>query len=115
MHRHDRFDRRVAFGFRGQQGVEARLSDLGRAGGHRHKRIGGAGDSYTASPVAADGRLYFASEQGEVRVVKAGPNDRYGDILVDTNKSHEVYRRWLEIARPAPGPDGLRRPLWLPR
>jgi outer membrane protein assembly factor BamB len=29
--------------------------------------------SYTASPVAADGRLYFASEQGEVRVVKAGP------------------------------------------
>ena len=35
------------------------------------KRIGG--ESYTASPVAADGRLYFASEQGEVRVVKAGP------------------------------------------
>jgi len=29
--------------------------------------------SYTASPVAADGRLYFISEQGEVRVVKAGP------------------------------------------
>jgi outer membrane protein assembly factor BamB len=29
--------------------------------------------SYTASPVAADGRLYFFSEQGEVRVVKAGP------------------------------------------
>lgn len=37
------------------------------------KRMGGAGDSYTASPVAADGRLYFASEQGTVRVVKAGP------------------------------------------
>jgi outer membrane protein assembly factor BamB len=35
------------------------------------QRIGGV--SYTASPVAADGRLYFASEQGEVRVVKAGP------------------------------------------
>jgi outer membrane protein assembly factor BamB len=29
--------------------------------------------SYTASPVAADGRLYFTSEQGETRVVKAGP------------------------------------------
>ena len=29
--------------------------------------------SYTASPVAADGRLYFTSEQGEIRVVKAGP------------------------------------------
>jgi outer membrane protein assembly factor BamB len=35
------------------------------------ERIGGT--SYTASPVAADGRLYFVSEQGEVRVVKAGP------------------------------------------
>lgn len=34
------------------------------------ERIGG--ESYTASPVAADGRLYFVSEQGEVRVVKAG-------------------------------------------
>jgi len=35
------------------------------------ERIGGV--SYTASPVAGDGRLYFTSEQGEVRVVKAGP------------------------------------------
>jgi outer membrane protein assembly factor BamB len=34
------------------------------------ERIGG--ESYTASPVAADGRLYFTSEQGEVRVVRAG-------------------------------------------
>jgi outer membrane protein assembly factor BamB len=37
------------------------------------ERISGGGDSYTASPVAADGRLYFTSEQGQVRVVKAGP------------------------------------------
>jgi outer membrane protein assembly factor BamB len=35
------------------------------------KRLGG--ESYTASPVAADGRLYFAAEQGDIRVVKAGP------------------------------------------
>jgi outer membrane protein assembly factor BamB len=34
------------------------------------ERIGGT--SYTASPVAADGHIYFVSEQGEVRVVKAG-------------------------------------------
>jgi outer membrane protein assembly factor BamB len=34
------------------------------------ERIGG--ESYTASPVASDGRIYFVSEQGEVRVVKAG-------------------------------------------
>jgi outer membrane protein assembly factor BamB len=37
------------------------------------RRISGGGDSYTASPVAADGRIYFTSEQGQVRVVKAGP------------------------------------------
>ena len=35
------------------------------------ERVGGT--SYTASPVAADGRLYFTSEQGDVRVVKPGP------------------------------------------
>ena len=51
----------------------------------------------------------------KVRVERVGPEDRYGDIFVDTNKAHEVYKRWLKMARPAPGPDNLRRPLWLPR
>jgi anaerobic selenocysteine-containing dehydrogenase len=51
----------------------------------------------------------------KVRVVRAGPEDRYGDIVVDTNRAHEIYREWLRLARPAPGPGGLRRPLWLPR
>jgi outer membrane protein assembly factor BamB len=37
------------------------------------ERISSGGDSYTASPVAADGRLYFASEQGQIRIVRAGP------------------------------------------
>ncbi len=41
--------------------------------------------------------------------------DHYGDVVVDTNKSMEVYRRWLALARPAPGPGGLRRPLWFGR
>ena len=36
------------------------------------ERLGGV--SYTACPVAADGRIYFTSEQGQARVVKAGPN-----------------------------------------
>lgn len=36
------------------------------------QRLGGI-SGYTASPVAADGRLYFAGEDGVVRVVKAGP------------------------------------------
>jgi anaerobic selenocysteine-containing dehydrogenase len=51
----------------------------------------------------------------KVRVTKAGPGDRYGDIFVDTNRSFQVYREWLRLARPGPGPDNLRRPLWLPR
>jgi outer membrane protein assembly factor BamB len=33
----------------------------------------GSGGSFAASPVAADGKLYFASEDGDVFVIKAGP------------------------------------------
>jgi anaerobic selenocysteine-containing dehydrogenase len=51
----------------------------------------------------------------KVRVVRPGAEDRYGDVVVDTNRAHEVYREWLAMTRPAPGPGGLRRPLWLPR
>ncbi len=51
----------------------------------------------------------------KVRVEKAPEGDQYGDIFVDTHKSMEVYRRWLELARPAPGPGNLRRPLWMKR
>ncbi|MGA9768935.1 MAG: molybdopterin-dependent oxidoreductase [Blastocatellia bacterium] len=51
----------------------------------------------------------------KVRVEQAAVDDQYGDVIVDTKRSHEVYRRWLELARPAPGPEGLRRPLWFSR
>jgi hypothetical protein len=50
-----------------------------------------------------------------VTVEPAGPNDRYGDVFVDTNLSHQVYLRWLAKARSGPGPGGLRRPLWMNR
>ncbi len=50
-----------------------------------------------------------------VRVERAAATDRYGDVLVDTKRSHEIYREWLRLARPAPGPGGLRRPLWFSR
>lgn len=50
-----------------------------------------------------------------VTIEKASRDDRQGDIVVDTNKSMEVYREWLAKARPAPGPGGLRRPLWMDR
>jgi outer membrane protein assembly factor BamB len=33
----------------------------------------GNGGSYSASPVASDGKIYFSSEDGDVYVVKAGP------------------------------------------
>jgi outer membrane protein assembly factor BamB len=36
------------------------------------ERLGGSG-GFTASPVAADGRLYFTGEESGVRVVEAGP------------------------------------------
>ncbi|MBI3328869.1 MAG: hypothetical protein HYZ81_19465 [Nitrospinae bacterium] len=51
----------------------------------------------------------------KVRLEKAGPEDRYGDIFVDSEKAFQVYRAWLSLTRPAPGPGGLRRPLWLTR
>ncbi len=51
----------------------------------------------------------------KVRVERAGPTDRYGDVFVDTNKSMAVYREWLALTRPAPGPGNLRRPLELLR
>ena len=51
----------------------------------------------------------------KVRLEKAHPEDKYGDVYVDTNKSFEIYKEWLKQTRPAPGPDGLRRPLWMSR
>jgi anaerobic selenocysteine-containing dehydrogenase len=52
-----------------------------------------------------------------VRVRKAEPSDSYGDVFVDTEKSHAVYRNWLAKARRAAehSPDGTRRPYWLLR
>ena len=50
-----------------------------------------------------------------VRLEPAGPDDREGDVRVDLAASRAVYREWMTRARPAPGPGGLRRPLWLKR
>ncbi|MDH3215770.1 MAG: formate dehydrogenase, partial [Candidatus Krumholzibacteria bacterium] len=51
----------------------------------------------------------------KVRVERAHRNDRYGDVVVDTNRSFQIYKDWLQMTRSAPGPDGLRRPLWFNR
>ncbi len=50
-----------------------------------------------------------------VRLAPAQPGDRYGDVVVDTNKSMQVYLEWLQLTKPGPGPDGTRRPMWLNR
>jgi anaerobic selenocysteine-containing dehydrogenase len=50
-----------------------------------------------------------------VTLERASADDRYGDVSVDTEKSSQVYREWLALTRPGPGPKGLRRPSWMLR
>jgi anaerobic selenocysteine-containing dehydrogenase len=52
-----------------------------------------------------------------VRVSPALPGDSYGDVSVDTERSRQVFREWLDRTRPAAqhSPDGTRRPHWLIR
>jgi outer membrane protein assembly factor BamB len=50
------------------------------------ERVGGGGMGFSASPVAADGKIYFTSETGDVFVVRAGPRFE----LLATNSFDEV-------------------------
>jgi anaerobic selenocysteine-containing dehydrogenase len=52
-----------------------------------------------------------------VRVRRAEPGDRFGDVEVDTDRSAAAYRQWLAKTRSAytVSPDGNRRPYWLLR
>jgi anaerobic selenocysteine-containing dehydrogenase len=52
-----------------------------------------------------------------VRLSRAAPEDRHGDVRVDTGKARRAYEEWLSRARPAilHSPDGSRRPHWLLR
>jgi outer membrane protein assembly factor BamB len=50
------------------------------------QRVAGQSNAFTSSPVAADGKLYFAGEDGDVFVVKAGPKYE----LIATNPIGEV-------------------------
>jgi hypothetical protein len=51
----------------------------------------------------------------KVVVDRARADDRYADVFVDTRRARAVYEEWRGLARPAPGPGGLRRPEWLHR
>jgi len=54
------------------------------------QRLGEGGSGFTASPVAADGKVYFTSEEGEVFVLKARPafellaRNRLGEVALAT-------------------------------
>ncbi|MEZ5989297.1 MAG: molybdopterin-dependent oxidoreductase [Planctomycetota bacterium] len=52
-----------------------------------------------------------------VRVRRAEPGDRHGDVVVDVARSRAVYDEWLARTRPARehSPDGTRRPYWMLR
>ncbi len=50
------------------------------------QRVAGQSNAFSASPVAADGKLYFAGEDGDVFVIKAGPTYE----LLATNPVGEV-------------------------
>ena len=68
------------------------------------QRIGEQGGAFSASPVAADGKIYLASEDGEVFVVKAGPTyqllstNPIGEVLMATPAISEgvVYVRGMQ-------------------
>ncbi len=54
------------------------------------ERVGGQPGAYSASPIAADGKIYFTSEDGEIFVVRAGPeyellaSNPVGEVLMAT-------------------------------
>jgi anaerobic selenocysteine-containing dehydrogenase len=111
----------------------AKIEDFG-GGKYRLRYVRGAGPFPSADPDSkrvaweesgVHQNLAFASHPDplsgmhcwhqKVRVEKVRPEDRYGDVGADTAKSYEVYREWLKLTKPAPGPGGLRRPMWLAR
>ena len=58
-----------------------------RTGKQMYKeRLGTGNEGFTASPVAAEGKIYFTSERGSVFVVKPGP----AFVVLATNQMDEV-------------------------
>ncbi len=68
-----------------------------------------------AFPVQPDPASGMHCWHQKVTVEPAHADDRYADVFVDTAKSRAVYEEWKQLAKPAPGPGGLRRPLWMNR
>jgi hypothetical protein len=51
----------------------------------------------------------------KVKLEKAHAEDQYGDVVVDTARSREVYAEWLGFTRATLGPGGQRRPEFMMR
>jgi len=68
-----------------------------------------------AFPVHPDPVSGMHAWHQRVTLGHASSEDRYGDVFVDTARSHEIYQEWMARTRPGPGPGGLRRPRWLTR
>jgi len=68
-----------------------------------------------AFPVHPDPVSGMHAWHQRVTLTAAQEGDQYGDVVVDTAKSTQVFETWLEMTKPGPGPDGNRRPLWLDR
>ena len=125
-----------------QQGVNPGMSNLAElhedgAGGHRLNILRGATSWSTFDPDTS--RIWWEEVgvhqnlthgvhpdpisgahcwlQKAVNVRAAGPDEKYGDVWVDTNKAMAVYEDWKALTRPASSysPDGTRRPYWLKR
>jgi outer membrane protein assembly factor BamB len=85
------------------------LTTLDAATGQLHKqgRLRGTSDRYYSSPIAADGKVFFASHAGVVSVLEAGPEQK---LLATSDFGEEI------LATPALAPGRLylrtRSALW---
>ena len=62
---------------------------------HQQVRLGDGSSGFTASPVAADGKIYFTSEEGRVYVVQAGKDGK----VLSSSEVGEVCMATPAIAR----------------
>ncbi|NIJ12450.1 anaerobic selenocysteine-containing dehydrogenase [Saccharomonospora amisosensis] len=68
-----------------------------------------------AFPVHPDPHSGMHAWLQKIHMEHARPQDRYGDVYVDTRRSAEVYREWLGKTRATLGPEGRRRPEFMMR
>ena len=127
---------RWKLGGEGQRQMMASVTLDGKEGDWSMRRAKGVGPYSSSDPdtqriwwtdVGVHQNLTFAVQPDPISgqhcwhqavvISRAVEGDRLGDIYVDAGKSNEVYRRWLELTRPADlySPGHTRRPFWMMR